>query len=485
LFSTFLTTEWIRSSALVVAVLMLVPTVAFGPASDAFGQASDADSPTDSSSKTESRESDPGTDQVAVKSFRKPPMEPAKIASVFRAQAVMPEDVSPVEPERSEDQLNSDPSDPGNQSEGSDDEPLKQNKIAELISQLGAPEFAVREQATAGLRKLADDALPALRTAAIEHDDLEVRLRAEDVATGIVNSAVAGRIDSFLEGQPGSFEGWEVFQQVLGDGPRLREVFVEMMLRHQDLVQALEVSTGARMAALEKVIARVQRRQLIESQLPSAADVIAMLLCFNDPDLRLSNIHEESLLRMLRMSVTTEVLRDDQLAEPFRVLLAGWIPRCNQASRPEVLWMSLQREFKRSLPLAEKVLQQPGSGIDEVAFSLQLISRFGDESNVGLVREFLKDERPVTDLNFIGGNQIQTQVRDLAAATIMILKDKPLDEIGLNPNSRHPKVGLVAGNLGFPVDDPEPRRKMLDALDELLESDTDPAVDTTDKTDSD
>ena len=189
-----------------------------------------------------------------MKSFRKPPMDPEKIASVFQAQAVMPEDVPTVIPGFGEDQ-----SDPGEQTEGSGEEQEVQIKIAELISQLGAPEFAVREQATAGLRKLADDALPALRTAAIEHDDLEVRLRAEDVATGIVNSAVAGRIDSFLEGEPGSFEGWEVFQRVLGDGPRLREVFVEMMLRHEDLVQALEVSTEARMAALEKVIARVQR----------------------------------------------------------------------------------------------------------------------------------------------------------------------------------------------------------------------------------
>ncbi|EMI28499.1 MAG: hypothetical protein CMM00_02145 [Rhodopirellula sp.] len=472
MFSTFLTTEWIRSSALVVAVLVLSPTVA-------CGQASEADSPTDSNPPAESSESDPGTDRVAMKSFRKPPMDPEKIASVFQAQAVMPEDVPTVIPGFGEDQ-----SDPGEQTEGSGEEQEVQIKIAELISQLGAPEFAVREQATAGLRKLADDALPALRTAAIEHDDLEVRLRAEDVATGIVNSAVAGRIDSFLEGEPGSFEGWEVFQRVLGDGPRLREVFVEMMLRHEDLVQALEVSTEARMAALEKVIARVQRRQLIESQLPSAPDVIAMLLCFNDPELKLSNIHEEALLRMLRMSVTAEVLRDDQLAEPFRVLLAGWIPRCNQASRPEVLWMSLQRDLERTLPFAEKIVQQPESGIDEVAFSLQLISRFGDENNVDMVRGLLGDERPVTDFEFIGDSPIQAQVRDLAAATIMILKRKPLDEIGLNPNSLHPKTGFVARDLGFPANDPEPRRKMLEALDELLESDDEPAVDAPSETES-
>ncbi len=146
--------------------------------------------------------------------------------------------------------------------------------------------------------------------------------------------------------------------------------------------------------------------------------------------------------------------------------------------------MSLQRDLERTLPFAEKIVQQPESGIDEVAFSLQLISRFGDENNVDMVRGLLGDERPVTDFEFIGDSPIQAQVRDLAAATIMILKRKPLDEIGLNPNSLHPKTGFVARDLGFPANDPEPRRKMLEALDELLESDDEPAVDAPSETES-
>ncbi|PHQ34562.1 hypothetical protein [Rhodopirellula bahusiensis] len=465
MFSTLPTTDWIRSLAMVVAVLMLSATVA-------SGQANEDDLETDSSSPAESGESDPGTDRVSFKSFRKAPMDPLKISEVFRAQEVLPSDIPPIEPGIGETDLDASESE-----EESDDERSQQIKIAELIAQLGAPEFAVREQATAELRELANDALPALRTAVIEHDDLEVRLRAENVAAGIVNSAVAGRIDSFLDGQPGSFEGWDVFQQILGDGPRLREVFVEMMLRHQDLAEALEVSTEARAESLRNVIARIQRRQLIESQLPSGADVIAMLLCFNDHDLKLSNIDEEALLRMLRMSVTAELLRDEQLAEPFRTLLAGWIQRCDRTSWPEVFWLSLQEDLERTLPLAERVLEQQDSRIDEVALSLQLVSRFGNESNIASLRRLLKDERAVTEVDFIGGKQTQAQVRDLAAATIMILKQQPLIEVGLNPNSLHPKIAFVPRELGFPTDDPEPRQKMLEALNELLDSNDDSAAD--------
>ncbi|WP_236696385.1 hypothetical protein [Rhodopirellula islandica] len=448
-----------------MAALMLSPVGAWGQADE--GQ--------DSLPKTPPANTDPNdttTDSVSTKSFRKAPLDPEKIAQVFRAQAVFPNAALPAEAEFAEEESQGPAADPNDAEPEVDDETIRQAKIAGLIAQLGAPEFAIREQATAGLRMLGDDALPALRNAAVEHDDLEVRLRAENVASGIVSSAVAGRIDSFLDGQPGSFEGWDVFQEILGDGPRLREVFIEMMLRHQDLVQSLDVGTEARMKALEKVIARIQHRQLLESQLPSGADVFAMLLCFNDHDLRLSNIHEEALLRMLRMSVTAELVRDEQLAGPFRTLLAGWIQRCDRASWPEVFWLSMQQSLERTLPLAERVLGLPDASMDETVLALQLISRFGNESNVAAVRSMLEDDRAVTELEFIGGKQVRAEVRDLAAATIMILKHRPLDEIGLNPNSLHPKIGFIPRGLGFPTDDPEPRLMMLKSLEAVLETGT-------------
>lgn len=55
---------------------------------------------------------------------------------------------------------------------------------AELVSKLGAPSFADREQATAGLRDLGDAALPALR-AALRDKDAEVRARAAALAAEI------------------------------------------------------------------------------------------------------------------------------------------------------------------------------------------------------------------------------------------------------------------------------------------------------------
>lgn len=417
-------------------------------------------------------QSPPRADGVGekVRSFRKPPLEPENIADVFREQSELGQQPGPIDGDLFKEDLSESGKDGGSDNaEPQTVEAAKQAaEIASLITQLGAPEFANRERATAGLRKLGSDALPALRVAAENHSDLEVRLRAEDVATGIVNSSVAGRIDSFLEGQPGSFDGWEVYRKILGDGPRLREVFIEMMLRHEDLAQALEVSTDARARALETTIARVQQRQLIQSQLPSAADVFGILLCFNDPDLNLTNVREGSLLRMLRMSVTGEVLKDDQLNEPFRAALAGWIQRSQRSNWPEIFWMSMQHNMDRTLSLAQQALALKDASIDEIGLSLQLISRFGEAGDVSSVEPFLSDDRVAVQQGFVNGEEVQGQIRDLAAATIVILLDKPLEEVGLNPNAAHPKIGFSVTEIGFTEKESDKRIAMLEAVKKLI-----------------
>ncbi|MFG0265707.1 MAG: hypothetical protein ACF8AM_11250, partial [Rhodopirellula sp. JB055] len=133
-----------------------------------------------------------------------------------------------------------------------------------------------------------------------------------------------------------------------------------------------------------------------------------------------------------------------------------------------VFWISLQENLKRTLPLAERVLGMQDASVDETVLALQLISRFGGESNVADVRSLLEDDRTVL-LEPMGEKQIRTEVRDLAAVTIMILKRKPLDEVGLDPNALHPRIGFIPRGFGFPTDDPEPRSEMLKALNELLE----------------
>src|SRR5262245_34141866 len=72
-------------------------------------------------------------------------------------------------------------------------------KVARLIGQLGDDDFRVREAATEVLKKLGDPAYEALRKAARENDDLEVRRRADRVVQTIEGRwrirLIAGRME--------------------------------------------------------------------------------------------------------------------------------------------------------------------------------------------------------------------------------------------------------------------------------------------------
>ena len=69
---------------------------------------------------------------------------------------------------------------------GSDSGKAGTDQIAPLIEQLGDDKFANREAASRGLRILGEQALPALRNAAVASRDLETRKRARQLIRGIM-----------------------------------------------------------------------------------------------------------------------------------------------------------------------------------------------------------------------------------------------------------------------------------------------------------
>ena len=64
-------------------------------------------------------------------------------------------------------------------SSGAGDDSISQQKVAELIAQLGDTNYAIRESATQQLRMIADHAIDQLLDAADQSNDLETALRAQ------------------------------------------------------------------------------------------------------------------------------------------------------------------------------------------------------------------------------------------------------------------------------------------------------------------
>lgn len=354
-------------------------------------------------------------------------------------------------------------------------ERLSDGELAEAIEQLGSGEFAVRERATARLRQLGKPALAALRLASDEHPDLEVRLRAKDVADGIVSGEVAGRIDQFLAGDDVPLPGWSVAQEILGDNVRLRELYVDLLLRHEKIADALAGSSKDRAEALQTAIVQIQRGMFVERRLPTEADALGLLLLANDHEMPLGRVDEEALFSILRREPTAKLMKDPSTSGPFRALLGGWLMRDDPGNAQELLWFSMGWDLTESLPLAIRTIEQAVKQADNqntdavtISMAAQAISRFGQKRDAEGLAGLLGDARPVSEQQYVSGALVQAQVRDAAAAAIVLLNDRPLSEFGFNEDAKHPKYGFIPQEIGFPTDNPKPRETMLEKVREAF-----------------
>ncbi|TWT73936.1 hypothetical protein [Allorhodopirellula solitaria] len=387
-----------------------------------------------------------------IATFSQPHLAGDQIAAVFREQA---RDVAPGP------QAEGGPDEEGDAASGA--ESAGPNEVSQWVDQLGWTEFAVREKATAKLRALGKPALPDLRLAAEEHADLEVRVRARDVADGIASTENAGRIDAFLAGQDVPMEGWDVARTILGDGGRVRELFVEIVLRHESAAAALEGATADRSAAFRATIIEIQRGMYVEQRLPTEADVITLLLLANDRDMPVSQVEEDALFSVLQREATAILLQDAQLSGLFRALLGGWATRGDIRDLQKMLWFALNCDLSESLPLALETLQK-STDPPTLAMAMQAVARFGDVSHVAAVAKFLDDERAASDLQYFAGNVIEPQLRDSAMATIVLLSDQSLADFDLDESALHPKFGFVVQAIGFPAENNELRLQAIEKV---------------------
>ncbi|MEM1225781.1 MAG: hypothetical protein AAGJ40_08780 [Planctomycetota bacterium] len=340
--------------------------------------------------------------------------------------------------------------------------------IEELIEQLGDETFAARERAAAALHALGDDAVASLRVVAEDSSrDPEVRIRAADVIQGVVGGQQAGRLDEFLRGGETNFEGWPIVREILGDNLRIRELFVELLMRHGDMLASLGGTSADRRQAWTNVSVRIQRGAFIERRPPTQTDAVALLLLANDPGVTLSASDEELLLSVLRKEAASILRRDPQLSGPFTALVGGWLLRSGEASREEIFWFALSWDRPEALALAKQSLR-PGESTDVITLAIQTITRFGDASCIEPLKPFLNDARVVSDQQWVEGQIVQTQVNDVTAAAIILLSGKSLSDYGMNDNSLHPQLGFIASDVGLPTEDPAIRRDVLRSIEPLL-----------------
>jgi len=341
-------------------------------------------------------------------------------------------------------------------------------RAAELIESLAAATFAERERAMGEILSIGPAMAPYLKAAIESKGDPELTLRAKMTLSQMTLDDFESRVEIFLTGSAESsekarqwFEGWAEFEAVIGDSNAIRELFVEVMKAHPDSPKSLTTNTADRMTVAERVASSVQLSMLERRIPPTLADGVAILIPMIDPDVRLGGANELTILSIFNRQYG-ELQRDPQKWQPVTRLLEMWILRSRIENRIDVLWYSMQWELPASGQLGMQTLEET-TDVETLQTAFQAISRFRGREDAPKLARWLTDERPAMTRMPVVLDQkpVIVKVGDMALATIAILYNVPLKDLGMRSGELHPKVGFLVDNAGYTADQTQERAEAI------------------------
>jgi RNA polymerase sigma factor (sigma-70 family) len=383
------------------------------------------------------------------------PNEAARAAAYAKAKAFLDEHKNP-EPKK--------------------DEPKQDPAVLQLVEQLGAADFADREEAQKALRTLGHRAEAALKEG-LKSESPEIRERAAKLLIAIRKDMLATLVKDFdpaKETQP-EHALWERFQTIAGNTPASRELFARI-IKNADWVRRLdaglangEVARQMYREALIEVGKRYQSNMLLWTRILvwpcDRDDEVAYLMLLGsypetasargpgaDPDFmrfmdgegRIPYARGLTLgLRGKRFSLPpTDV---EPIAPPagtdrvFARLLKAWLD-CREPTQdvvPPCLWLAATHGAKEILPLARIIAEdkfqfdrEPSPQL--YAAALAVVARFGTPADVPLFERHFKNEMVVATLASedpkSNGSRGSAQLRDVAAGlTLVLLGEDPAE----------------------------------------------------------
>ncbi len=344
-----------------------------------------------------------------------------------------------------------------------DDGPMTDEEAEALICKLAASTFAEREQAVSEILQMGMPMVPFLKKAVQDGGDAELVLRAKATLGQLTSGNFESRVARFLSGRDDgtSFTGWQVVEATLGNTPAIRELFIEIVRVHPDLVDSLDGTTRDRTVALDQAAQLIQTNMFQHSVFPTLADGVALLLPLSDPAVAITGGYEATLVSVLQKQMAT-LRRDASLWQPISGLLDQWVSRSRIEHRNDVLWYSLQWDLPAAGRLGVQTLGE-STDVETLQAAMQAIARFGRKEDAAVLAPFFADNREaVTRMPIIVGDQtLQVNLGDVALATAAVLYKVPLLDLGMKQGELHPKFGFLVDNAGYLPEQKDDRKRAI------------------------
>lgn len=317
--------------------------------------------------------------------------------------------------------------------------------IGDLVRDLSAASFAVRQRATAALLRLDQSALPALNAArASASGEAAERLRqVQQRLTERWFQSRLQRLQAEAEVSAADWPDWPRFVQMSGAADpsvdrqrQLRQLFLQLVQSEPELFASRAFEPTALSGLLEV------RAQLFaegcdgrEDRPFSAGSGLALMLLCSDSSVRLIRATSASVSRAFDDPRFSELVSDGVHLESVRGVVSAWLLRPGiSADRP--LLFAMQHRLPAGRELAVRVLQSDARG-PQLYYACMCLAVLESRDDLNLLEGKFASSAliwPVRGAAAAGGGKpsgFQVQLGDAALAAAAVLRGGRPQDLGM------------------------------------------------------
>jgi hypothetical protein len=243
-------------------------------------------------------------------------------------------------------------------------------------------------------------------------------------------------------------------------------VFAELFLREAEVMSALTAGVKEAQDIFDRRIVDLQSRMRgpARTRLPVGwQSAVALTWLASRPDLEPRPNDSSLLYSTLVRSNLSQIVREDRQGPAIRNIIGVWISRdttSDDASSLYKLQLAAIYQVRQGVDLAGKLLTERRgmlpAGLAQQC--VQVLSKLGDKQQFPLLESLLDDTTVCYSMRR-GNDAVETQVRDIALATLVEISGQDPREYGFSRLSRTRTASTTPQMLGFSASEESQRQE--------------------------
>ena len=337
------------------------------------------------------------------------------------------------------------------------------DRVRQWIEELASAKFSTRQFATQNLIAQGVGALPAVE-AGLKSSDREVRLRCRRIFRVVRENDFQDRLVRFAADTGSNAHGlpkWQAFRNLAGDSASSRQLFVAMQQEQGSFLEEIQQRSKGIAPLIGRGLTTLNGQRVGQRRKqPSLATLATLLLLVLDCQIDNRDLNDALTLYLFRLDAN---LRGSPVREPLITLLRHWLPRQEGPSTYMAMHISLRHGIGEARVLAERALSAEAIATERQRekkngrtywrhLAVVVLARFGDDRHVAVLTPLLSDSTPTPYGRRQGAQRDVTQMRDIALAALVKLRERKLGDFGFQDVRPHPEQVWDLGTLAFAND---------------------------------